>query len=32
LILDNVSIHISSKVKEPLVRYHPRIQLVFLPT
>jgi transposase len=32
LILDNVSIHKSNKVKETLSRYHPRIQLVFLPT
>ena len=31
-VLDNVSIHKSSKVKETLVKYHPRIQLVFLPT
>ena len=32
LILDNVSIHKSNKVKETLVKHHPRIQLVFLPT
>ncbi len=32
LILDNLSIHRSNKVKETLARYHPRIQLVFLPT
>ncbi len=32
LILDNVSIHKSNKVKETLVRHHPRIQIVFLPT
>jgi len=32
LILDNVSIHKSNKVKETLARHHPRIQLVFLPT
>jgi len=32
LVLDNVSIHKSNKVKEKLARYHPRIQLVFLPT
>ncbi|MGN6623341.1 MAG: transposase [Candidatus Nitrosocosmicus sp.] len=32
LILDNASIHKSNKVKEILSRYHPRIQLVFLPT
>jgi len=32
LILDNVSIHKSNKVKETLARHHPRIRLVFLPT
>ena len=32
LILDNVSIHKSNKVKETLTKYHPRIHLVFLPT
>ncbi len=32
MIVDNVSIHISNKVKETLARHHPRIQLVFLPT
>ena len=32
LVLDNVSIHKSNKVKETIARYHPRIQLVFLPT
>ncbi len=32
LVLDNVSIHRSNKVKKTLARYHPRIQLVFLPT
>jgi transposase len=32
LVLDNVSIHKSNKVKENLARYHPRILLVFLPT
>ncbi|HEY6536858.1 MAG TPA: transposase [Candidatus Nitrosocosmicus sp.] len=32
LVLDNVSIHKSNnKVKETLVKYHPRIHLVFLP-
>jgi hypothetical protein len=31
LVLDNISIHKSNKVKETLARYHPRIQLVFLP-
>ena len=30
LVLDNVSIHKSNKVKEKLARYHPRIQLVIL--
>ena len=32
LVLDNVSIHKSNKVKETLARHNPRIQLVFLPT
>src|SRR3954471_9819335 len=32
LVLDNVSIHRSSKVKETLARCHPRMHLVFLPT
>jgi hypothetical protein len=32
LILDNVSIHKSNKVKETMAKHHPRIQLVFLPT
>ena len=32
LVLDNISIHKSNKVKENLARYLPRIQLVFLPT
>ena len=32
LILDNSSIHKSNIVKETLDRYHPRIQLIFLPT
>ena len=32
LVLDNLSIHKSNKVKETLSRYHPRIQLIFLPT
>jgi transposase len=32
LVLDNVSIHKSNKVKAVLSKYHPRIQLVFLPT
>ena len=32
LVLDNASIHKSKIVKEILARYHPRVQLVFLPT
>ncbi|MGD9535544.1 MAG: transposase [Candidatus Nitrosocosmicus sp.] len=32
LVLDNVSIHKSNKVKETIARCHPRIRLVFLPT
>src|SRR6478736_6296352 len=32
LVLDNVSIHKSNKVKQTMAKYHPRIQLVFLPT
>lgn len=32
LILDNVSIHKSNKIKETLARHHPWIHLVFLPT
>jgi transposase len=32
LVLDNVSIHKSNKVKQTMVKHHPRIQLVFLPT
>ena len=32
LVLDNVSIHKSNKVKEKIAKYHPRIQLVILPT
>lgn len=32
LVLDNVSIHKSNKVNQTIARYHPRIQLVFLPT
>jgi len=32
LILDNMSIHKSNKVKETMAKHHPRIQLVFLPT
>jgi len=32
LVLGNISIHKSNKARETLARYHPRIQLVFLPT
>lgn len=32
LVLDNVSIHKSNKVKATVSKYHPRIHLVFLPT
>jgi len=32
LVLDNVSIHKSNKVKQTIAGYHPRIHLVFLPT
>jgi len=32
LILDNISIHKSNKVKQMISKYYPRIQLVFLPT
>ena len=32
LVLDNVSIHKSNKVKQTIAGHHPRIQLVFLPT
>ena len=32
LVLDNVSIHKSNKVKQTMAKHHPRIQLVFLPT
>ena len=32
LVLDNVSIHRSNKVKESISRDYPRIHLVFLPT
>ncbi len=31
LILYNISIHRSNKVKETIARFHPRIRLVFLP-
>ena len=32
LVLDNVSIHKSNKVKDTIVKHHSRIHLVFLPT
>jgi transposase len=32
LVLDNVSIHKSNKVKQTMAKHHPRIHLVFLPT
>jgi len=32
LVLDNVSIHKSNKVKQTIAKCHLRIQLVFLPT
>jgi hypothetical protein len=32
LVLDNISIHKSKKVKETIDRYYPRISLVFLLT
>ena len=33
MVLDNVSIHKSNKVKQTMAKHHlPRIQLVFLPT
>jgi transposase len=32
LVLDNVSIHKSNKVKQTINKYHSRICLVFLPT
>ena len=32
LVLDNVSIHKSNKVKQTMAKHHPRIQLVFFPT
>jgi hypothetical protein len=31
LVLDNVSIHRSNKVKQTIVKYHSRIHFVFLP-
>jgi hypothetical protein len=32
LVLDNISIHKANKVRENIQKYHPRINLVFLPT
>lgn len=32
LVLDNISIHKSNKVKQSIIKYYPRIKLVFLPT
>ena len=32
LVLDNISIHKSNKVKQTIAKCYPRIQLVFLPT
>jgi len=32
LVLDNISIHRSKKVRETIEKYYPRINLVFLPT
>lgn len=32
LVLDNISIHRSKKVRETIQKYYPRINLVFLPT
>ena len=32
LVLDNVSVHKSNKVKQTITKCYPRIQLVFLPT
>jgi len=32
VVLDNVSVHKSNKVKQTIAKCHPRIQLVFLPT
>jgi hypothetical protein len=31
LVLDNISIHKSNKVKQAIAEHYPRIQLVFLP-
>ena len=32
LVLDNISIHRSKKVREPIQKHYPLINLVFLPT
>ncbi len=32
VLVDNLSVHRPNKVKETLIRFHPRIHLVFLPT
>ena len=32
LVLDNISIHRSKKVRETIQKYYPRLNLVFLPT
>ncbi len=32
MVLDNVSIHKSNKVKQTIAKCYPRIHLVFLPT
>ena len=32
LVLDNISIHKSNKVKQMIAKYYPTIHLVFLPT
>ena len=32
VVLDNVSVHKSNKVKQTIAKCHRRIQLVFLPT
>ncbi len=32
LVLDNISIYKSNKVKQSIIKYYPRIKLVFLPT
>ena len=32
IVLDNISIHRSKKVRETIQKHYPRIKLVFLPT